>query len=67
MVDGIPEHGSTAAMIVGGRVTWSSRYNRAEIRFRATGRDPVTRESYSLAITGYRSGNTLIVDPLRSN
>lgn len=66
VVDGIPEHGSTAATLLGGRVAWSSRYNRAEIRFRATGRDPVTRESYSLTITGYRSGNTLVIDPLRS-
>lgn len=66
ILNGIPIGGRTNAPLTGGSVSYNKKLQRVEIRFRASGRDPLTKESYQFDFFGYRSGNHLVLDPTRT-
>lgn len=66
ILNGLPISGRTSAPLTSGSVSYNKKLQQTEIRFRASGRDPLTKESYQLDFYGYRSGNYLVLDPTRT-
>lgn len=66
ILDGLPIGGRTNAPITGGSVSYNKKYQRVETRFRVSGKDPVSKESFKADCLLYRGGNTLFFDASRS-